>query len=117
MGGAGAGVTPGWLLRAGLASCVAINIAALAATEGIELAELEVVASSQSDPRGLFGISDAEGKTIHAGPRDMALHVRIRAADATAPERLRALVERAHRCAPVSDAVQSSTPITLEVQV
>ena len=37
LGGSGDRVTPGWLFRAGLASCAATRIAMGAAAEGIEL--------------------------------------------------------------------------------
>jgi hypothetical protein len=59
LGGSGDQVTPGWLFRAGLASCCATRIAMGAAAAGIELAMLEVLASSRSDTRGLFGMADA----------------------------------------------------------
>ena len=45
-GGSGDQVTPGWLLRAGFASCVATRIAMQAATEGIALEQLEVRVTS-----------------------------------------------------------------------
>jgi hypothetical protein len=52
-GGSDAEVTPGWLFRAGLASCAATCIAMAAAVEGIALTKLEVVARSRSDARGM----------------------------------------------------------------
>jgi len=59
MGGAGAGSNPGWLLRAGIASCAATAIAMRAAMHGIALDTLEVKVESESDARGLVGIPDA----------------------------------------------------------
>src|SRR5580704_16493259 len=59
LGGSGDQVTPGWLLRAGLASCLATRIAMGAAASGIDLRTLEVAASSRSDARGLFGMREA----------------------------------------------------------
>ena len=56
MGGKGAGSNPGWLLRAGMASCAATVIAMKAAMRGIELKTLEVSVQSESDARGLVGI-------------------------------------------------------------
>ena len=47
LGGSGNQVTPGWLFRAGLASCAATRIAMGAAAAGIELTMLEVRASSR----------------------------------------------------------------------
>ena len=60
LGGSGDQVTPGWLLRAGLASCLATRIAMSAAAKGIELTFLEVLASSRSDARGLFGMVEVQ---------------------------------------------------------
>ena len=55
-----------------------------AAAEGIELAALEVRASSRSDARGLLGMAEADGAPVSAGPRDVQLHVRIAAPASTA---------------------------------
>lgn len=117
IGGGGTAVTPGWHLRAGLASCVTTRIAMAAAVEGVQLSELEVVATSQSDVRGLLAMSDPDGGRVSAGPRDVQLHVKITAADGTSTERLRSLVERSHGCSPVSCAVQDATPIELRIEV
>lgn len=117
IGGAGAGVTPGWLLRAGLASCAATTIAMLAAAEGIELRTLEVDATSRSDARGLFGLTDPEGRQVSPAPFDMRLHVRIAAADGTSPEKLRSLVEKGHCAAPVSRAMQESIQVELRIEI
>jgi len=67
LGGSGDQVTPGWLFRAGLASCAATTIAMSAAAKGIEIAELEVKASSRSDTRGILGMTDADGAMVFAG--------------------------------------------------
>jgi hypothetical protein len=88
-----------------------------AAVEGIKLSELEVVATSQSDARGLLGMVDADGQRVSAGPRDVQLHVKIIAADGTSAERLRSLVQQSHNCSPVSCAVQEITPIELLIEV
>jgi len=117
IGGEDSAVTPGWLLRAGLASCVATRIAMAAAVEEIELSEVEVVATSRSDVRGLLEMVDADGAEVSAGPSDVQLHVKIAASDGTPAERLRSLVERCNRCSPVSCAVQELTPIELRVEV
>ena len=71
LGGSGDKVTPGWLFRAGLASCLATCIAMDAATEGIELASLEVLATSRSDLRGLLGMADGTGAPVGAGPSEI----------------------------------------------
>jgi uncharacterized OsmC-like protein len=115
LGGSGDQVTPGWLFRAGLASCATTTIAMSAAAAGIELTELEVVASSRSDTRGVLGMSDAEGKPVFAGPAQVELRVRI-SADGVTPDRLRALVEQACRCAPVPAALENAIPLTLRIE-
>lgn len=116
LGGSGDKVTPGWLFRAGIASCSATRIAMSAAAEGIELASLEVSASSRSDARGLFGMTDAAGEPVCAGPRDVQLVVRI-GAHGVSPERLRSLVENSHRCSPVTSAVENAVPMALHIEV
>src|SRR5262245_47859008 len=59
MGGNAAGSNPGWLLRAGMASCAATAIAMRAAMRGIAITTLAVKVESDSDARGLVGIPDA----------------------------------------------------------
>lgn len=116
LGGGGDQVTPGWLLRAGLASCLATRIAMDAAAGGIELAALEVLATSRSDLRGLFGMADSTGAPVRAGPGEIQLRVRISAAGISA-ERLRLLVEDSNRCSPVSAAVRDTVPVALRIEV
>jgi len=116
LGGTGDQVTPGWLLRAGLASCLATRIAMVAATEGIELASLEVLATSRSDLRGLFGMADNIGAPVSAGPSEVQLRVRISAAGVSA-QRLRLLVEASNCCSPVSAAMRDVVPVALRIEV
>lgn len=116
LGGTGEKVTPGWLFRAGLASCLATCIAMDAAAEGIELTALEVLATSSSDLRGLLGMVDGMGAPVGAGPREIQLRVRIRAAGVSA-ERLRLLVEESNRCSPVSAAARHAVPLALRIEV
>jgi uncharacterized OsmC-like protein len=115
LGGQG-GASPGWLLRAALASCAVTRIAMGAATEGIALSVLEARASSRSDAGGLVGLADAQGRAVAAGPFDVQLQVRIAAAGES-PERLRALVERCARQSPVTQALETQTPVALQVEI
>jgi len=115
-GGGGAEVSPGWLFRAGLASCAATSIVMLAASEDVQLSLLEVRADSRSDARGMLGMHGADGQVVEAGPADLRLHVRIAAPSANA-ERLRALVEAALRQSPVPRAAQTGTAMTLDVEI
>jgi len=116
LGGTGDQVTPGWLFRAGLASCAATCIAMRAATEGLALTTLEVIASSRSDTRGLFGMKEPSGEHVYPGPCDVQLRIRIAAAGASA-QQLRALVEEATSCSPIPNAVKNAVPMTLHVEV
>jgi organic hydroperoxide reductase OsmC/OhrA len=116
LGGSGDQVTPGWLFRAGVASCLATSIALTAAVEGIEIITLEVTAASRSDTRGLLGMADERGEAVCAAPVAVELNVRIGARGA-AGERLRELVERSRRCSPIPVAVQQTVPVTLNIDV
>jgi len=116
LGGTGDLVTPGWLFRAGLASCATASIALTAAAQGIDLDALEVRVSSRSDTRGQFGMADERGEPVCAGPRDVTMSVRI-AARSVAPERLRVLVETGCRCSPIPNAVERATPLALRIDV
>lgn len=115
LGGTGDQVTPGWLFRAGLASCAATSIAIAAAARGIELTLLEVDAGSRSDTRGLLGMAGADGQPVFAGPGDVSLAVRI-AAEGVPPDELRALVESGVNCSPIPAAVRTLTPLALSIE-
>jgi uncharacterized OsmC-like protein len=116
LGGEASAMTPGWLLRAGLASCSATRIAMAAAAEGITLQTLEVQAMSRSDARGLLAIPEMDGSAVPAGPLTMALHVRI-SAPGVPEARLRALVASTAACSPVTGAVEQPLPVTMHVDV
>jgi uncharacterized OsmC-like protein len=115
LGGSGDRISPGWLLRAGLASCLTTRIAMAAAVEGIELEAIEVMASSRSDTRGLLGMPGGAGEPIGPGPFDVTLQVRI-CAPGIPPERLRALVEYSQTHSPVSAALSEPVTISLSVE-
>ncbi len=115
-GGTGDLITPGWLFRAGLASCATTSIVMVAVAEGVDLASLEVKATSRSDSRGLFGLADADGQPVYAGPGEVQLAVRI-AADGVPPERLRALVQAAVGRSPIPSALQAATPLALRIDI
>jgi uncharacterized OsmC-like protein len=129
LGGSGEQVSPGWLFRAGLSSCLATCIAMNAAARGIVLTQLEVCATSRSDIRGVLGMAETSHETsviddepgaadrrVEAGPRDIELHVRL-AADGATPESLRDLVEASRRSSPIPCAVAQATPVALRVEV
>jgi len=113
-GGGGTRVTPGWLFRAGIASCASTVIATHAAARGIALHTLEIACSSRSDTCGLLDLPGADGRPVAAAAFDMRLQVRIGAAGASQDE-LRALVETGVRCSPAPSALSASPPlVTIE---
>ena len=114
-GGTGSQVTPGWLMRAGLAACGATCIAMLAARREIELTHLNVTVRSRSDVRGLLGMADGSSGPVDAGPVEVELSVEIGARERTAAE-LEALVAEACACSPVGRALGSLTPVRLRVE-
>jgi uncharacterized OsmC-like protein len=116
LGGSGEHVSPGWLVRAGLAACTVTTIAMIAAAEGIALDSLEVRADSRSDARGLLRLAGDDGKPCYPGPLDVRMVVRIAAAGVPA-ERLRALVDTAQRCSPMGSAIEQAVPVALRVEV
>jgi len=110
VGGTASAPSPGWLLRAAEASCVATLIAMRAAMLGITLDLLEVSVDSVSDDRGLLGIDDS----VPAGPLSGRVSVRLTSGeiDAAALEEI-ARWGIAH--CPVCDALERAVPLTIEV--
>ena len=116
LGGSGDQVTPGWLFRAGLASCAATTIAMAAARHGIDLTTLEVKAGSRSDTRGVLRMEGTDGTLVDASPSDFRVFVRI-AAHNVSPGQLRALVAEGMGCAPITNAVANANPIAVDVEI
>jgi uncharacterized OsmC-like protein len=116
LGGSGDQVSPGWMLRAGFASCTATCIAMAAAEQGIELEALEVQVKSRTDSRGMLGMPDVDGTEVPAGPQDMQISVKI-AARSASPQRLRALVELNYQRSPMAFALRSAMPVALHIEV
>jgi uncharacterized OsmC-like protein len=116
LGGTGDEVTPGWLWRASLSSCLATRIVMAAAADGIDLTSVEVLAKSRSDLRGLLGIRAASGEVLSAAPLDVQLHVRI-CAPQISPERLQALVAHSQACSPMPTATSQALPVEVSVEV
>jgi uncharacterized OsmC-like protein len=116
LGGAGDQVSPGWLFRAGFASCTATAIAMTAAAEGIELETLELEATSRSDAHAVLGLSRVGDERIPAGPFDVQLFVRA-SARGVSPERLRALIEEGYRRSPAAGAMEAATPVALHIEI
>jgi uncharacterized OsmC-like protein len=110
VGGSATAPSPGWLLRAALASCDATLVAMEAARDGVELADLTVTVESDSDFRGVLGVDES----IQPGP--VAVRVRIELAVADGSEdRLREIVQRAESRSPVRDALARAMSMTTEI--
>jgi len=111
LGGLELAPSPGWFMRAAIASCCATAIAMRAAELDIALSHLEVDAESTSDSRGLLGMGD-----VPAGPLQVTLSITISAPDATTAE-ITGLIDYASSHAPVGDALVSSTQLETVVQI
>lgn len=116
LGGSGDRVSPGWMFRAGVASCYATMIAMNAAERGIALTELEVKVSSRSDTRGFLGMPGESGAVVSAQPFDVQFDVRIAARNAD-DAKLRQLVEESRQCSPMPTALALPTPAVTNVVV
>ena len=110
VGGAASAPSPGWLLRAAEASCVATLIAMRAAMLEITLETLEVTVDSESDDRGLLGIAD----DVPAGPLRGRIVVRLTAADVD-PATLEEMAHWGVKHCPVCDALDRVVPVTTHV--
>lgn len=111
MGGNGEGSNPGWLLRAGIASCAATAIAMRSAMMGIALKTLEVRVESESDARGLVGIPD-----VSTALDSLRMSVRI-GADGVDHARLRELVAWGEANSPVSCTLRDRPHVALHIAV
>lgn len=112
VGGEGSATSPGWYVRVALATCDSTVIAMKAAREGIELNTLEVTVNYDSDTRGTLGIDSS----IHAGPMDMTVSVRI-GAEGVPEEKLREIVKWAEAHSPVADTICRAISYTTEVEI
>jgi uncharacterized OsmC-like protein len=110
VGGTSTAPSPGWLLRAAEASCVATLIAMRAAVMGITLDTLEVTVDSESDDRGLLGIDES----VPAGPLRGRVALRLTAAGVD-PAALEEVGRWGVKHCPVVDAVERAVPITTEI--
>jgi uncharacterized OsmC-like protein len=110
VGGGATAPTPGWLLRAALASCDATTVAMEAARDNVELTDLKVSVESETDFRGVLG---ADG-SAHPGPIAVRVQIELTAPDAT-EDQLREIVKRAEAHSPVRDALAREIPMTTEV--
>ena len=112
VGGTATAPSPGWLLRAAEASCVATLIAMRAAMLDVTLDTLEVSVDSVSDDRGLLGL----GEGIPAGPLSSRVSVRLHAPGVDA-QALEAIARWGVAHCPVCDALERPIQVTTEISV
>ena len=112
VGGGGSAPSPGWMFRAAYASCVATLIAMHAAEEGWSLSALEVTVDSESDDRGILGISSE----VPAGPISVGIAVKA-TVPGVDPGVVRTTIETAISRCPVHDTVTRPVPVEVEVRV
>lgn len=112
VGGADSAPSPGWLLRAAEASCVATLVAMRAAQVGLELDEIQVLVDSESNDYGILGLDES----VPVGPIKTSVRVRITGIEGQ-EGRIREVVEWAVEHCPVTDAVRRSVPLETEIEV
>jgi len=110
LGGNGDAVSPGWLVRAGAASCAVTRIVMSAAEQGVQLDTVRATMRSRSDARGLLGMRDSAGEAFFAGPTDLQIQVQITARDVP-DTTLARLVEESCRCSPVNAALETALSV------
>src|SRR5213593_4100861 len=109
VGGAEGSPSPGWLLRAAQASCLATLIAMRAAEQGLAPGRIEVMVDSESDDRGILGIDDS----VPAGPLSSRALVQVELAG-PAQDKFDAVIRWADMHCPVQDAVRRAVPCRVE---
>jgi len=111
VGGSATANSPGWHLRAALASCDATLLAMRAARLGLQLDSIEVRVEASSDGRGMF-----LDEGISAGSSDMCLHFKIGAGDASA-EQIEALVRWVEQHSPVGSDIMQAVNLRSEIEI
>lgn len=112
VGGGNTAPSPGWLLRAATASCVATLIGMKAALDDVELGNVEVTVDSQSDDLGILGLDDR----VPPGPLSVRIRVKMES-KGREPDELRQIVSWAHDHCPLCDLTKRQVPITLETEI
>ena len=110
IGGTGTAPSPGWILRAAAAACVASLIAIRAAATQVTVSSVDVQVDSESDDRGILGLDPS----IPAGALSMRVVVSIDAPDLAAAAK-KSLVAWAVEHCPVTDSIKRAIPLSIEV--
>jgi uncharacterized OsmC-like protein len=110
VGGEGTAPSPGWLMRAAIASCTATLVAMRAAQVGVTLAHLRVRVTSESDDRGILGMAE-----VPAGPLSVRVVVSMEA-DGADQRQLETIARWGLDHCPVADAIERPVPVELIVE-
>jgi uncharacterized OsmC-like protein len=108
IGGTASAPSPGWLLRAAAASCVASLIAIRAAGLGLQVGSIEVTVDSESDDRGILGLDPG----TPAGALSMHVVVALGGEAGT----VREVVDWAVAHCPVTDTISRPVPLSVEIR-
>ena len=111
LGGGASADSPGWHLRAALASCDATLLAMRAARLGLQLDSIEVRVEASSDGRGMFLDED-----IPAGSSEIRLYFKIGAGNASAAQ-IEDLVRWVERHSPVGSDVTRALELRSELEI
>jgi uncharacterized OsmC-like protein len=111
IGGTATAPSPGWMLRAAIASCVASLIVIRAAALDYELSSVEVSVDSESDDRGILGLDDS----VPAGPLSARIAATV-SAPRLAGDDVDVLVRWAVDHCPVSDAIKRPVPVEVVIE-
>ena len=111
IGGTASAPSPGWLLRAAAAACVASLIAIRAAATAVDIRSLDVEVDSESDDRGIMGLDPA----ISAGALSMKVVVSIEGPTLDAATK-QSLIDWAVEHCPVTDTIARAVPISVELR-
>ena len=112
VGGGASAPSPGWLLRAAAASCVATLISMRAAELGVDLPGLQVTVDSESDDRGMLGMDD----TVPPGPLAVRVMVRVDRS-AVGEVTLREIIRWGKEHCPICDAIGRAVPVELAIRI
>jgi uncharacterized OsmC-like protein len=111
VGGSATANSPGWHLRAALASCDATLLAMRAARLGLQLDSIEVRVEASSDGRGMF-LDDG----ISPGSSEMCLHFKIGAGSASS-EQIEDLVHWVEQHSPVGSDILQAVRLRSEIEI
>jgi uncharacterized OsmC-like protein len=111
MGGEDSAPSPSVLLRAALASCVAMGVKLWAARKDVAVDRVEVRVETEYDARGQFGVSE----TIVPGFQSVRIHIDVQSA--ADPDLIRGIVDTSLRFSPLTDAFRRAQVLETHLSV